>query len=571
MRSQRVFNSKTALTLLSVGAVLLSACSKRHHSQKIEDAIAALQAEVPAETANPSNILSFQDEPQSQEASQDPEAVSPATSEFFNRARTLVAPLQKAQQEFNHFKKIDPTQSSLRVSYDDQALDHLLDLSREIKTEADLLAPKLSLLIQETSPALERESNKNLAFRTYLLRTLRLVDHTTERHRVLSELDALFPGATLVAPILFPFSASSLIPALGAEYGPVGQNAPTRYALAAWSNYFGDPAGLQSKFDFYRSQRDRDNPTIPASEETLENSPLPIAFLDSGVDFVKVPMIAPFLGRSFDYADNDTNPWLPAISTHDDLFSHGTGTVASLLSVIAKASPDTLREHKVEVRVWKTQTLRQLLSRFGGSNGLRRDDPSWENRPSVHDSIVSEILSPQSSHAPKVLVTSMSISLRTRMLSLNYPENFLSQAPWLWVMAAGNSGADARMAAPSPCLLDLPESYRPFERLICVGAARKGTSGPEIAEYSNTGPAVDLYAYESYSSFCPGSTSCATPAIGAAAALLMTEFPSLTLEDIREVLIRSAVLVTNSDGRTFRFFDPETMMPRAQKFARDLE
>ncbi len=456
----------------------------------VDDAISKLQAE-PLTGAPHVEVCRAESGPAPEESGDAPGSSVPlpgqipagdqSGAEFLAELRQLIQPLQRAQQAFIEFKKQDPATGAIRVRYDDAALAELARRASEVEAQAEAFAPAFQALANRYAPGLAAVTDANLKARIDALRALSFTAGPADlRDEGLRTLFGLFGEQRDTSFALFPFALQPLLPRPGFELAALTRSSsPFPAARAAWANYNGDAAALVSRFELYRQQRDLDNPK-PASvfENQLTLDAVPVAFLDSGLDFVRFPELGTFLGESYDYADNDSNPWLPALS--GGLFTHGTGTTKTLLSLIAKNAPEALRDQRIEIRMWKTQTIRQLLSRYAGPQGISADDPSWENRPAIHDSVFSEILLPSygETRPPKVLVAPMGIQLRDRIFNGGYPEDFLAQAPWFWVMAAGNSGTDPRLAKPSPCLLDLPYSYRPRDSMLCVGAARMGPRSP---------------------------------------------------------------------------------------------
>jgi subtilisin family serine protease len=107
-------------------------------------------------------------------------------------------------------------------------------------------------------------------------------------------------------------------------------------------------------------------------------------------------------------------------------------------------------------------------------------------------------------------------------------------------MAAGNEGVQADTDKVPVCLSDVPADKRVDNRILCVGALRHDILADKIAGYSNFGDRVDVYAYESYIDLCPNGTSCSTPAVSGAAAAVAAQYPDLSPEEIKAVLVESA-------------------------------
>ena len=104
---------------------------------------------------------------------------------------------------------------------------------------------------------------------------------------------------------------------------------------------------------------------------------------------------------------------------------------------------------------------------------------------------------------------------------------------------------------------------------------------------------MDVYSYETYNHYlCPSGTSCATPAVAAAATAIKAKYPSLSPEEVKQAIVNASeervlpvegVDVSHPDiallveagliqkERKVRFFDPETMMNQALEEADDLD
>ncbi len=160
--------------------------------------------------------------------------------------------------------------------------------------------------------------------------------------------------------------------------------------------------------------------------------------------------------------------------------------------------------------------------------------------------------------------------------------DLLTKTPWLWVMSAGNAGVDLS-EEKFECFADVPAEKRKRENILCVGALKRGIITDRIASYSNHGELIDVYAYETYTELCPAGTSCSTPAISAAAAVLKSKFPALTSAQIRASIVEAADSRTLEvedemasmfgmplEKRTVKVFDPASgqMMNRAEEIAK---
>ncbi len=326
----------------------------------------------------------------------------------------------------------------------------------------------------------------------------------------------------------------------------------------------------------YKKARDSDNPELPVHPAAASDA-VRVAFMDSGVDFQTFPELGMFMGQgksgeisSIDATDHDSNAWLPGDS--GGLFGHGTGTMASLLTLVGSLSKETLEQRKVDVAMWKVQSLRQILAGQQNS-GNHEGRGTWRGVfAGTWDAMVSAMDAPVK---PRIVSLSMSFMMQPLLRSIK-DDQFFQNTPWLWVMSAGNSGLSLDSNKLPSCMLDVPAQNRPLSRILCVGALRRASQSlsgfDEVASYSNYGSPVDIYAYESYDKRCVGGTSCSTPAISAAATLILAKYPALTEEQVRQVLLESAVTKKlmkrelNSTGGIeiqVRVFDPETMMDQA--------
>ena len=124
--------------------------------------------------------------------------------------------------------------------------------------------------------------------------------------------------------------------------------------------------------------------------------------------------------------------------------------------------------------------------------------------------------------------------------------NLATEAGVLVVAAAGNNGADVR---------HYPSGY---ENVLSVGAL--GTNGDEIADYSNFGYSVDVFATgtiestvgtsanetSSYSTF--QGTSMASPVVAGLAALLKTEFPDWSPERMMLQIRSTSISIEESNN-----------------------
>ena len=180
---------------------------------------------------------------------------------------------------------------------------------------------------------------------------------------------------------------------------------------------------------------------------------------------------------------------------------------------------------------------------------------------------------------PQIVSASVTFDLAPFLTKIGR-EDLLLGAPWLWIMAAGNQriNLDHGRGKSPACLGDIQPINRNDERILCVGAVKKGVepSVDQIARYSNTGSRVEIYTYDTFTDMCPTGTSCATPAITAAAAAVVAAVPGLSAEQVKLSILnasdeRELEIETGSSGVTdasapklrIKFFNPLTMTTRA--------
>ncbi|MCU0447201.1 MAG: S8 family peptidase [Microscillaceae bacterium] len=118
----------------------------------------------------------------------------------------------------------------------------------------------------------------------------------------------------------------------------------------------------------------------------------------------------------------------------------------------------------------------------------------------------------------------------------------------LLVHAAGNDGEDIDINRnfPTKNLLDGTQPKNWIE----VGASDWGKNGNFVADFSNYGqktvdvfaPGVDLYSAIPDQKYKDNSgTSMAAPVVSGVAALLMSYYPNLTAEDVKDIILKSSV------------------------------
>ena len=375
--------------------------------------------------------------------------------------------------------------------------------------------------------------------------------------------------------LLYPYAFLTLaLTAPGSEMAELTEEQnPFVYLDDLRTDLAGQDTWIEGVTRYYAHFRDLDNPgweaeTKPAPTKVTE-TPVRVAVLDSGFDYVQFPEIARYLSKngSYDFGDDDSDPYLPALGTH----GHGTGTAATLLTLLAHYSPALLLQDRFQLLGWKYATLRSFL---GGPPGF--DSDTWINHP---EAVVAPAISaslalkdPSSNIDLAIFPDVVSVSLNFQTLpwirDLKDSE-LLNRLPWLWVMAAGNFGVDVA-TTENACFLDLDEATRPSDSTVCVGALTRGILDDRIAGYSNFGDQVDVYTYDQFIQHCPSGTSCATPAIAFLAAQVKAARPELRSSDIKSILLTSATLrelpVEAPAGklpvtRVVRVLDPTTDLP----------
>jgi hypothetical protein len=379
----------------------------------------------------------------------------------------------------------------------------------------------------------------------HLARAMAITSAIRGRIRVLAQGQLqVFPNA-----LLKPYSILAVIAREGNDDKPLvpRQDNPFMIAAAQLQELQGDPAQVDILLQNYKMVRD------VAARTSIPDHPLPhadavhVALLDSGIDYLRHRALGTFLGsgragelKSFGYGDNASDPWIPNVG----ILGHGTGTLSTVLTIMAQQSPDLLRDRKVDMAMWSVRSLEQILG------GAPYNGPTFASRPlAVIDALVDQGEAANDSSVTHAIPDIVSISLGFRayqMLRALGKGELLKSAPWLWVMAAGNSQTDVSRQRFT-CLADAPANVRPVDQLLCVGALKK-TEGEElqIASYSNFGDAVDVYAIESYDRLCPNGTSCSTPAVTGTAAVLKGRFPDLTPQQLKQVITATAQTQTLS-------------------------
>ncbi len=485
------------------------------------------------------------------------------------------------------------SKNTFRASYTNAELDELLTLVIRKRQELDRAKTKIFAALDLHRPLVEAAAKDNNRYRALLAfrDAAKSADPKILLEALLKSLkdDYELPCAIerFPADLLNPYALTDLVPAVGMEEQPMSYflENPFTAALLAQAELGGNSDDVARTLNTYKKIRDIDNPELRAFVPPGK-SPARVAVLDTGVDFVQYPELETFLEGGADYADGDLNPYLPAMG---DTLSHGSGTTASVLTVLAHYAPEGLQKKNIAVNVWKTYSIRNLLS---GTSSLQSD---WKMRFSLQEGILAQILRKNENNPesplppPHVVSVSMAFGFQP-LLEAAKQTDVLKKAPWLWVMAAGNSAVTMATDQIPPCFSDVPKANRMDERTLCVGALVRGILTDRIAYYSNYGDRVDIYTYESFTGLCPNGTSCSTPAISAAAIALKERYPTLTPEQIKKALVKASVsreLIIDLDygnphvkeladlgliesKRTVNFFDPTTMLPKAFEEARKL-
>ena len=365
---------------------------------------------------------------------------------------------------------------------------------------------------------------------------------------------------------------------------------PFKVLASHQNDLLGPQSFIDATFDTFKKFRNQDNPKSSILSESppasLVFNPITVkvAFLDTGIDYIQYPQLGMFLGNGkgghlgqIDFSDLDNNPWAPYFGS----LNHGSGTMGTFLTLMSQLSPDLLSLRQVELASWKVFSLRSFLAGAPYTNLSHTDARISFTIPQA---IVNRVDTLKVNPHPDIVSMSLAGEVIEKFMKMDRID-ILKSATWLWVMAAGNEGENIEVQKNS-CFSDVPEEDRLDKNILCVGAIVRTSEEDRIAVYSNYGDRVDLYAYETYDERCPNGTSCSTPAITTAAAILKGKYPALTPALIKSALLAASqertmpvdgLLRLRADGtaedrqtRKIRFFDPLTMMPRALAEAKKL-
>jgi large repetitive protein len=254
---------------------------------------------------------------------------------------------------------------------------------------------------------------------------------------------------------------------------------------------------------------------VPAWDIATEATPT-VAVVDSGVDLQHPDLKANILSGGYDFVGNDTNP--------TDQNGHGTHVAGTI-------GAEGNNGIGVTGIAWKAHILPVRVLDSTGS-GL------------VSDAVKGYQYA--ASHGAKIV----NLSLGGDEPSQAEYDAIRTATDTLFVVAAGNSGANVDTTDSYPCAYDLPN-------VLCVAA----TDGNDaLASFSNYGPkSVDIAApgvgiLSTYPTSKGGyawmsGSSMATPEVSGAAALVLGQDPTLTPWQIREKLLAGADPVPGLAGK----------------------
>jgi subtilisin family serine protease len=123
----------------------------------------------------------------------------------------------------------------------------------------------------------------------------------------------------------------------------------------------------------------------------------------------------------------------------------------------------------------------------------------------------------------------------------------------LMIHAAGNDAKDVDIEPNFPTS-KYAFQHEPFSNLLTIGASTRETGEGRVASFSNFGhTSVDVFApgLEIYNSVPQSAymnlqgTSMAAPMVAGAAAMLKSYFPSLSMWDIKTILLETATVYSD--------------------------
>ena len=447
----------------------------------------------------------------------------------------------------------------LRTSFSDEELKEIVALARRRTTRLREVEKKVFAAMDErmdlikhfgTGPnkidryaallALRNTAGDPLGART--VRAL-MTAFNASKTPIASPLELMAPPAVLGLGLIHPYALTAILPDPDHETNPLHPELenPFERVKHAIGELAGPPALVDNAIYDYGLKRDMPLFKQPAHPPAAADA-VRVAFVDTGVDYVAKKDLGLFLGdgtngqlSSEDFGGTrGKNAWGPVGIPS---FNHGSFTMATLLTLVANMAPEILQQRKLDLAMWKMRSDTILLT--GPVGRVSAFTPQIAMKNDFMAKIENNEVK------PKIVSISMSMGMWPYMEAAN-KKDLVKDAPWLWVMSSGNEGRslDTPWTQESGndvlCLEDIPQAHRDDSKILCVGALVQGIINPEIAEYSNYGKRVDVYAFESYTKLCPNGTSCAAPAVTAAATILANRYPSLTPAQLKQVIVETA-------------------------------
>lgn len=508
----------------------------------------------------------------------------------------MIAFLQSFEKELNAKTSMSADFAKyLRTQFSDADLDELSTLAQKRREDLRLVERKVFAAMDArpalfskfgTGPnridryaallSLKKNARDLGGFRTFY-DLKKLFAETKSIFRIPSDLTS-GPGM-IGLPMIHPYAIGALLPDPGKELERLDLEHENPFVrLAEGLEMLGGPIPLvDNPKDLYRKKRDMPVPPLPAHAPASDDA-VHVAVLDSGVDWLAFPDLGMFLG-------DGTHGQLASVNLGGGVnqsphsiaaagkLGHGTGVMASLVTIVSRVAPEILEKRQLDLAMWKDAQDDWLLSYPYPGNS----QPFSPFYATVYD-LLNKV-EKKDEVKPKIVSVSMTFNLWSAAKQFDRKDSF-KKAPWLWVMAAGNEGRNLDLkgrSSTASCLEDFPDEYRDDSSILCVGALKEGVLAPKVAAYSNRGARVNVYAYESYFGACPNGTSCSTPAVTAAVAVLAQKYPSLTPAQLKQVIVEAAVERDLKVGyepgmqpkesvastMKVRVFDPLTMMGKA--------